>query len=165
MSSSYILTPDRTQGGGGGGGGAIGGTIAADQVAYGTALDTIGGTNNLKWINGTTTLAIGGNLYVTKALVFSKSRTTAVSDTALATDLKIRVVPVPPAAITITMDTVANFSAGQIVIIKDGNGFASAGTPLTISSVDLIDGLVSQVFTVAWTCVWLQCTGTTWDII
>lgn len=46
--------------GGGGGGGTIGGTINTNQVAFGTALDTIGGSNNLTWITGTNSLA-GGN--------------------------------------------------------------------------------------------------------
>lgn len=161
---AFPLYPDQTSGGGGGGG-TIGGTIDSEQIAYGTGVDTIGGNNNLKWINGTTTLAIGGNLYVTKVPILSKVRSVAVSDTALASDFKIRVVPVPAASVTITLDAVANFSAGQILVIKDGNGFASVATPLTISSGDLIDGAASQIFTIGWTCIWLQCTGTTWDII
>jgi hypothetical protein len=45
----------------GGGGGTIGGTIATGQIAYGTAADTIGGSNNLFWNSGTNTQAITGN--------------------------------------------------------------------------------------------------------
>ena len=46
----------------GGGTATIGGTIAAGQVAYGTALNTIGGSNNLFWDNGNGRLGIGTNL-------------------------------------------------------------------------------------------------------
>lgn len=48
---------------GGGGGGSINGTIAANQVAFGTGADTIGGSNNFKWTNGTGVLEtyFGGN--------------------------------------------------------------------------------------------------------
>jgi hypothetical protein len=45
----------------GGGGGTISGTIATGQVAFGTALDTIGGTNNLYWDNASTFLGINTN--------------------------------------------------------------------------------------------------------
>lgn len=47
--------------GGGGGGGTISGTIAAGQVAFGTAANTIGGTNNLYWDNASTFLGINTN--------------------------------------------------------------------------------------------------------
>jgi len=47
--------------GGGGGGGTINGTIAAGQVAFGTAANTIGGTNNLYWDNASTFLGINTN--------------------------------------------------------------------------------------------------------
>lgn len=52
--------------GGGGGGGTISGSIAAGQVAFGTALNTIGGNNNLFWDNLNERLGIGINvpLYV-----------------------------------------------------------------------------------------------------
>jgi hypothetical protein len=52
--------------GGGGGGGTINGSIAAGQVAFGTALNTIGGNNNLFWDNSNARLGIGINvpLYV-----------------------------------------------------------------------------------------------------
>jgi hypothetical protein len=43
----------------GGGGGTISGTIAAGQVAFGTASNTIGGTYNLFWDNSTNRLGIG----------------------------------------------------------------------------------------------------------
>ena len=42
----------------GGGGGAIGGTIGAGQVAYGTALDTIGGEAGFEYDDGTNTLTV-----------------------------------------------------------------------------------------------------------
>jgi hypothetical protein len=47
--------------GGGGGGGTISGTIATGQVAFGTAANTIGGTNNLYWDNASTFLGINTN--------------------------------------------------------------------------------------------------------
>jgi hypothetical protein len=47
--------------GGGGGGGTISGTIAAGQVAFATAANTIGGTNNLYWDNASTFLGINTN--------------------------------------------------------------------------------------------------------
>lgn len=43
---------------GGAGTGTIGGTIATGQVAFGTALDTIGGTNNLFWDQANNRLGI-----------------------------------------------------------------------------------------------------------
>jgi hypothetical protein len=46
---------------GGGGGGSIGGTIAAGQVAFGTATNTIGGENNLFWDSTFDRLGIGTN--------------------------------------------------------------------------------------------------------
>jgi hypothetical protein len=45
----------------GGGGGTISGTIATGQVAFGTAANTIGGTNNLYWDNASTFLGINTN--------------------------------------------------------------------------------------------------------
>jgi hypothetical protein len=42
--------------------GSIGGTIAATEIAFGTALDTIGGSANLTWNSGTDTLAISDAL-------------------------------------------------------------------------------------------------------
>lgn len=42
--------------------GSIGGTIAANEVAFGTALDTIGGSADLTWNSGTSTLAITSSL-------------------------------------------------------------------------------------------------------
>lgn len=45
----------------GGGGGTIAGTIAAGQVAFGTAANTIGGNNNLFWDNAQIRLGIGTN--------------------------------------------------------------------------------------------------------
>lgn len=47
--------------GGGGGGGTISGTIATNQVAFGTSANTIGGTNNLWWDNASTFLGINTN--------------------------------------------------------------------------------------------------------
>jgi hypothetical protein len=47
--------------GGGGGGGTISGSIAAGQVAFGSALNTIAGTNNLFWDNVNSRLGIGTN--------------------------------------------------------------------------------------------------------
>jgi hypothetical protein len=47
--------------GGGGGGGTISGSIAAGQVAFGTAADTIGGNNNLFWDAANNRLGIGTN--------------------------------------------------------------------------------------------------------
>jgi hypothetical protein len=41
--------------------GSIGGTIAANEVAFGTALDTIGGSANFTWDNATSALAIVGD--------------------------------------------------------------------------------------------------------
>lgn len=46
----------------GGGGGTISGSIAAGQVAFGTAANTIGGNNNLFWNNVNARLGIGTNL-------------------------------------------------------------------------------------------------------
>jgi hypothetical protein len=48
--------------GGGGGGGTISGSIAAGQVAFGTAANTIGGSNNLFWDNVNAILGIGTNV-------------------------------------------------------------------------------------------------------
>ena len=45
----------------GGGGGTIGGTIAANEVAFGTGADTIGGSANLTWDNATSALAVIGD--------------------------------------------------------------------------------------------------------
>jgi hypothetical protein len=45
----------------GGGGGTISGTIAAGQVAFGTAANTIGGENNLFWDSTNDRLGIGTN--------------------------------------------------------------------------------------------------------
>jgi hypothetical protein len=45
----------------GGGGGSIGGTIATGQVAFGSASNTIAGTNNLFWDNTNARLGIGTN--------------------------------------------------------------------------------------------------------
>lgn len=45
----------------GGGGGTIAGTIAAGQVAFGTAANTIGGTNNLFYDSSNQRLGIGTN--------------------------------------------------------------------------------------------------------
>lgn len=50
---------------GGGGGGTIGGTISAGQIGYGSALDTLAGSNNLWWDNSTKRL----NLTKTASLV------------------------------------------------------------------------------------------------
>lgn len=49
--------------GGGGGGGTIGGSIATNQVAFGSAANTISGSNNLTWVNSTGILSasFGGN--------------------------------------------------------------------------------------------------------
>jgi hypothetical protein len=44
-----------------GGGGTIGGTIAANEVAFGTGADTIGGSANLEWNNATSVLSIVGD--------------------------------------------------------------------------------------------------------
>lgn len=44
-----------------GGGGTIGGTIAANEVAFGTGADTIGGSANFTWDNATSALAIVGD--------------------------------------------------------------------------------------------------------
>lgn len=48
-------------GGSPGGGGGIGGTIAANQIAYGASADTIAGSNNLWWNNGTVRMGVGTN--------------------------------------------------------------------------------------------------------
>ena len=45
----------------GGGGGTISGSIAAGQVAFGSALNTIAGTNNLFWNNTNARLGVGTN--------------------------------------------------------------------------------------------------------
>ena len=45
--------------GGGGGGGGIGGTIDEYQIAFGTGLDTIGGSALLEWNYGTSILSLG----------------------------------------------------------------------------------------------------------
>ena len=50
----------------GGGGGSIGGTIAANQVAFGTAADTIGGDNDLQWDNSTKNLTVVGHAAITQ---------------------------------------------------------------------------------------------------
>jgi hypothetical protein len=52
--SSNVLTVTGSTGG-------FSGTIATGQVAYGTATDTIGGTNNLFWDNAAIELCIGTN--------------------------------------------------------------------------------------------------------
>lgn len=44
---------------GGGGGGSIGGTIAVNEVAFGTGLDTISGSSNLTYNSGTQDLTVG----------------------------------------------------------------------------------------------------------
>lgn len=50
---------------GGGGGGSISGTIAANQVAFGSGVNTIAGSNNLTWLNatGVFTVGLGGDRY------------------------------------------------------------------------------------------------------
>jgi hypothetical protein len=45
----------------GGGGGTIGGSIATGQVAFGSASNTIAGTNNLFWDNSNARLGVGTN--------------------------------------------------------------------------------------------------------
>ena len=44
-----------------GGGGTISGTIAANEVAFGTGADTVGGSANFEWNNSTSVLAITGD--------------------------------------------------------------------------------------------------------
>ena len=51
------------------GGGGISGTIASGQVAYGTAANTIGGSNNLFWDNTNGRLGIGTNAPATTLTV------------------------------------------------------------------------------------------------
>lgn len=45
---------------GGGGGGTIGGTVAAGEVAFGTALDTLGSDGGLTWNDTTKELSVSG---------------------------------------------------------------------------------------------------------
>lgn len=164
MTASLVLLPPQTSGSSGGGG-TIGGSIAANQVAVGSGVNTISGSANLQW-NGST-LTVNGAIYGTGALVLSKTTSTAVSYSMAATDLFLRVIPVPPAAITITLPAVATASTGQIYVIKDGNGFAGVGTELTISAQagETIDGSLTQVFNTPWVSIMVRNTGSTWDII
>jgi hypothetical protein len=48
--------------GGGGGGGTIGGTIAANEIAFGNGVDSIGGDGRLEWNPGTGVLTVYDNL-------------------------------------------------------------------------------------------------------
>lgn len=166
MSTKLVATTDRTQGGGGGGGGTIGGTIALDQIAFGTALDTIGGSADLTW-NGGLLIVDGAAIFRGDGFVWGQQTSTAVDYTVLVSDFLIRVVPVPPAVRTITLPFVATTTVGQIFIIKDGNGFAGVGTELIISAraAETIDGALSHSFNVPYTSVTVRNTGATWDII
>ena len=49
-------------GGSGGGSGTIGGSIANTQVAFGTGVDTIGGSGNLRWTGSVLSVGDGGTL-------------------------------------------------------------------------------------------------------
>lgn len=166
MSTKLVATTDRTQGGGGGGGGTIGGTIAANQIAYGTGVDTIGGNANLTYNAGLFTLN-GAAIFTGDGFVWGKQTSTAIDYTVLVSDFLIRVVPVPPAVRTITLPFVATTTVGQIFIIKDGNGFAGVGTELVISAraAETIDGALTQSFNTPYVSVMVRNTGATWDII
>lgn len=88
---------------GGGGGGTIGGSIATGQVAFGTAANTIGGTNNLFWDSVNERLGIGTNT-PTNILDLSRSQNN-------------------PTAINITNATSnTNARAGVSLISNTGNG-------------------------------------------
>ncbi len=160
------LTPSQTDGAGGGGGGTIGGTIAVNQIAYGTALNTIGGSANLTYTGGLFQL-IGAAIFKGDGFVWGQQSSTAINYNVLLTDFLVRVVPVPPATITITLPSVITSTVGQVFIIKDGNGFASIGTPLIISAraAETVDGALTQSFIAPYVSVTVRNTGATWDII
>src|SRR5688572_530178 len=155
------IFPSQTYGGGGGGGGTIGGAIAANQIAYGTGVNTIGGNANFTYNAGLFTLD-GAAIFTGDGFVWGQQTSTAVNYVVLVTDFLIRVVPVPPASITITLPFVATTTVGQIFIIKDGIGFAAPGTPLIISARagETVDGALTQSFTVAYSSIMVRNEGT-----
>lgn len=165
MGSSLILTPDQTYSAGGGGG-TIGGTIAVNQIAFGTALDTIGGSANFTFTAGLFRLN-GAAIFTGDGFVWGQQSSTGVNYNVLLTDFMVRVVPVPPAPITITLPSVITSTVGQIFIIKDGVGFAGVGTELIISAraAETIDGALTQSFNIPYSSVTVRNTGATWDII
>ncbi len=163
------IEPSRTAGGSGGGGGSIGGTIAANQVAYGTGVDTIGGSANLTY-NGSIFTVNGAAVFTGNGFVWGKQSSTAVDYNVLLTDFVVRVVPVPAGTITITLPAVGTATTGQVFIIKDGNGFASLATPLIISARagETIDGALTQTFVNSgstYVSVMVRNNGSSWDIL
>lgn len=166
---AFPLYPNQTEGGGGGGGGTINGTIAANQIAYGTGVDTIGGSANLTYNSGLFTLN-GAAIFTGDGFVWGQQSSTAVDYNVLLTDFLVRVVPVPASTITITLPSVITATTGQVFFIKDGNGFASVGTPLIISARagETIDGALTQSFTNSgstYVSVMVRNNGSSWDIL
>lgn len=170
-----LLEPSQTYGGGGGGG-TIGGSIASPQVAFGTAANTIGGSNFLTWDNANKNLGVGGSsatstLHDFGSVNFSKVVSTAVNYTALASDYQIDCNPVPPAAITITLPSsgAAGIGYGKRFMISDVVGGAAVGTPITIAAAggETIDGAATFVINVAWSSIEIRSQGGTngWKVI
>jgi hypothetical protein len=121
--------------GGGGGGGTISGSIAAGQVAFGTALNTIGGENNLFWDSTNDRLGIGTN--------------TPNEPLTISTNLNL------PNGVRVTNSNIGNSARSQISIINDsgnqgnlsiwGSGTGLANKVLFESSKDFIIGTDSTI--------------------
>jgi hypothetical protein len=105
---------------GGGGGGGISGTIAAPQVAYATAADTIGGTAGFTFDSANTvlTLGSGGAISVSEMQMTTRSQTLvgsgAIDSWSAATYRSVKY--------TIQVDdtTTGDYQASEVLGLHDG---------------------------------------------
>ena len=136
-----------------GGGGGIGGSIALNQVAFGTANATIGGSNSLTWSNAV--LLINGGQRV-------KRIATAVDYAVQLTDYIIAITD-DTAPRTMTLPTAASAETGKTYIFVDEGGGAGVNN-ITVAAAmgETISGVASIVIKIDYGTVAVYCSGSEW---
>jgi hypothetical protein len=137
--------------GGGGGGGTISGSIAAGQVAFGTALNTIGGENNLFWDSTNDRLGIRTNIPSDTLHIVGTSLITGASN--FGGNMNLTLNHNNATQFTITNTTAGQFAIPSFNVVSDslsGNGIfgkrsslASAYKILLSSDFQIYNGTIA----------------------